>query len=406
MQESGIAWQFVCETPSVPLCVPADSRFDTMRSEREESVSRMDKIARFRLQRHHFMDESPTDPVTICRDVCGVQAQVMSAAYLQLWARNHALTRAEIEAALWQSRTLVKTSLMRQTLHFIPTDEFPIYISALRACRRAGALRVMERCGISAEEAEDITQATLQVLANGPCGRAEIVAALRPKASKAARYWIENSWGLVRVPVADGLVCYGSGENNEANFMLVDQWLPKLKMKQIPPSEAQHALLKKYLRAYGPATVMDFSHWAGIPMREITLLRPLEDPEIVEFPGDEKGCLLLREDLAMLRKSSKRSACIRLLPNFDVYLLAHREKEHLLGAEHYKRVYRNQGWISPVVLVDGAIAGVWSYKQQGKKIGLAIEAFTKLDKAVRAAIEREAESLARFYASDLQLRFG
>src|SRR5579863_7245278 len=194
----------------------------------------VDPIAGFRLRRHHLLDEDSADAVTIWRDMCGVQAQVMSVAYLQLWTRNHAITRAEVERALWKSRRLVKTSLMRLTLHFIPTDEFSLYISALRACRRAGALRVMERCGISPQEAEDITHATLQVLAHGPCGRAEIVAALRPRASKSARFWIENSWGLVRVPVADGLVCYGSGENNEVNFIRIDQWLPKLKMKLMP----------------------------------------------------------------------------------------------------------------------------------------------------------------------------
>src|ERR1700727_1559757 len=88
-------------------------------------------IAGFRLRRHHLLNEAPADLITICSDVCGVQAQVMSAAYLQLWARNHAITRAEIESALWKERTLVKTSLMRQTLHVIPTDELPLYISAL-----------------------------------------------------------------------------------------------------------------------------------------------------------------------------------------------------------------------------------------------------------------------------------
>jgi len=369
------------------------------------SRARIDPIASFRLRRHHLLDEPPADAVTICRDVCGVQAQVMSAAYLQLWTRNHAITRAEIESALWKTRTLVKTSLMRQTLHLIPTDEFSLYISALRACRRAGALRVMERCGISAQEAEDITQATLQVLANGPCGRAEIVAALRPGASKGARFWIENSWGLVRVPVADGLVCYGSGENNEANFIRVDQWLPKLKTRLMPAGEAQSALLRKYLRAYGPATLADFSHWAGIPMAEVKLLGPQVDSEIVEVSEGKQPLLLMRKDAAVMEKTSEPPNSIRLLPNFDVYLLAHRDKDHLLSAKHYKRVYRNQGWISPVILINGAVAGVWSYKPQGRRLLVEIELFGRLSKAERAGIEREAERLAMFYESGLKLQF-
>jgi hypothetical protein len=98
-------------------------------------------------------------------------------------------------------------------------------------------------------------------------------------------------------------------------------------------------------------------------------------------------------------------ATIRLLPNFDAYLLAHREKDHLLSAQHYKRVYRNQAWISPVVLINGAIAGVWSHKLQGKKLRVEIEPFAKFSKTERAGIEREAKHLSQFFESTLDLKF-
>jgi len=219
-------------------------------------------VASFRLRRHHLLHgaSQKQDAVTICRDVCGVQAQVQSAAYLQLWTRNHAITRAEIEHALWKTRTLVKTSLMRQTLHFIPTDEFPLYISALRPTRFAQAMRVMERCGISRDESEAILASIMEILSAGPLSRPAIVAAIRPKASKRVRFWMENSWSLVRLPVAEGLVCYGRGEGNAIVFIRTDHWLPNLKLELMPPTQAQCALLRKYLRAYGPATLADFAH--------------------------------------------------------------------------------------------------------------------------------------------------
>jgi hypothetical protein len=364
----------------------------------------LERIATFRLRRHHLLDQPPADAVTICRDMCGVQAQVVSAAYLQLWTRNHAITRAEVEDALWKKRTLIKTSLMRQTLHLIPTDEFPIYIAALKQCRRAGALRVMARCGITPEEGEALTPMIMEALAAGPLGRAAIAAAIRPKVSKRVRYFMENSWSHVRVPVAEGLICYGGGEGNQVVFIRVDQWLPKLKVRNISSTEAQCELLRKYSRAYGPATLHDFSHWAGIPMREVTPLRPLLAAELAEVPGDSKS-FLLREDVAVMNNCSETEACIRLLPIFDSYLLAHREKDHLLSARHYKRVYRNQGWISPVVLIDGAVAGVWSHKVQNKKLFIEIEPLSKLSKAAKAGIEREAESLAQYFESKLILKF-
>jgi uncharacterized protein YcaQ len=366
---------------------------------------RIDEIASFRLLRHHLLDEPPQDAVTICRDMCGVQAQVMSAAYLQLWTRNHALTRAEIESLLWKTRTLAKTSLMRQTLHLIPTDEFPLYIAALRPSRYAQAMRVMERCGITRDESEALVPLIMETLSAGPLSRPAIAAAIRPKASKRVRFWMENSWSLVRLPVAEGLVCYGKGEGNAIVFVRVDHWLPNLKLELMSATEAQCALLRKYLRAYGPATLTDFSHWSGIPMQEVKALRPLIESELTEIPGDKKSCFLLREDVAALNASRAAKSCIRLLPSFDSYLLAHRDKDHLLSAQHYKRVYRNQAWISPVVLIDGAIAGVWSHKLQRKKLLVEIEPFGKLSRIARAGIEREAERLAVFFESDLELQF-
>lgn len=345
--------------------------------------------------------------------MCGVQAQVQSAAYLQLWTRNHALTRAEIEGALWKTRTLVKTSLMRQTLHLIPVDEFQLYIAALKPTRVAAVLRVMARCGIAPEEAEALTPLIMDALSSGPLGRAAIAAAVRPKVSKRMRAWMEKVWSHIRLPVLEGLICHGPGENNEVTFIRVDQWLPHLKPKSITATEAQIALLRKYLRAYGPATVADFSHWAGISMQEAKLLPALLEAELLEIPGEKKSRFLLREDISVLNNvlnnspndSPRGRTCIRLLPSFDSYLLAHREKDHLLSAQHYKRVYRNQAWISPVVLIDGEIAGVWSHKLQSKKLLVNIDPFGKLSKAQRAGIEQEAASLALFFKAELDLHF-
>jgi uncharacterized protein YcaQ len=268
------------------------------------------------------LDEPPADAVTICRDMCGVQAQVMGPARLQLWTRNHSLTRARIEDALWKSRTLIKTSLMRQTLHLIPTDEFPLYIAALRPSRFAQAMRVMDRCRITRDESAAIIPLIMETLSAGPLSRPAIAAAIRPKASKAVRFWMENSWSLVRLPIAEGLICYGRGEGNTIVFIRTDHWLPKLKLKLMSPTEAQCALFRKYLRAYGPATLHDFSHWAGIPMQEVKPLRALLDAELAEIAGDKKNSFLLREDVEVLNSSPAVKGSIRLLPNFDSYLLA------------------------------------------------------------------------------------
>ena len=363
-----------------------------------------EQIHAFRLQRHHLLhrsakDRSSNDLITICRDVCGVQAQIMSAAQLQLWARNPVITPAMVNDALWQKRSLVKTTLMRQTLHLVPSDEFPLYVAAQRKTRVRAVLRVMARMKITPDEAEGLSSLILGVLDAGPATHGAIAAAVRPKVSKRVRAWMDRIWSIVRLPIAEGQICYGYGEGNQATFIRTDHWLPgQTLMNEV---EAQKELFRKYLSAYGPATIKDFAHWAGISMVDARALRPLLDAETVE----QNGQLLLRKDIKILNAAPSDQSSVHLLPYFDVYLLAHAFKDHFLETRLYKRVYRNQGWISPVVLIDGKIAGVWAYELSRQKIDIKVELFGRIARSARSQIELRAQALGELFQRVPSLSF-
>jgi hypothetical protein len=206
---------------------------------------------------------------------------------------------------------------------------------------------------------------------------------------------MDKVWSIVRLPVIEGLVCYGPGEGNQATFIRTEHWLPA--QPKIDAMQAQKELFRKYLRAYGPATLHDFAHWSLISMAEVKALRPLLDSEIAEH----NGLLLLREDMKTLQAVSTELTSVHLLPYFDVYLLAHRFKEHFLKAQFYKRVFRNQGWISPVVLINGEIAGVWNYKLSPKVVEVEVEPLTRVDRTVRKLIELRAQELADLFQRPL-----
>jgi Winged helix DNA-binding domain len=82
---------------------------------------------------------------------------------------------------------------------------------------------------------------------------------------------------------------------------------------------------------------------------------------------------------------------------------AARDAAALLDPAEKKRVYRNQGWISPVLLVNGRMDGVWKHERKGKRLVVAIEPFGKLPKRARAEAEAEAERLAGFLGGALEL---
>jgi winged helix DNA-binding protein len=353
------------------------------------------QIAAFRLRRHHLLERRDPDLVAVCADICGVQAQVMSSAQLALWARVPNVTRAAIQAALWEKRSLVKTSCMRQTLHLLAADDFPAFITAERDSRMAAILRIMARFGIAPNEVDPMNNAVLDALADGPLTLRQLAATIKPKLNKKLRTWMGEMWNGFRPAIAEGLICYGPSRGAEATLVRVDQWLPK--QKQISVKKAQTTLLHRYLRAYGPATLQDFSRWSGIPMSRVKELRELlREDEIVQFDIDDSRHLLLAKDYEELIDSDPGGLSVRLLPGFDSYLLGHAIKDHLVEPANYKQVYRNQGWISAVILVDGKVAGVWSYSGSRGRTAVDIRPFKKLSATVREKIEEEAASLAKF----------
>ena len=362
------------------------------------------QVAAFRLTRHHFVDRGPAPLATVTRDVCGIQAQVMSAARMALWARMHHLTRAEIESALWKSRTLVKTSCMRGTLHLLAAPDLPIYISALKSSRNRQMLRIMARFGVTPKEAAGVLHAVVDALRAGPMTRRELTDRITSLGilGKKSKKWFELGWwGVVRQAIVEGLICHGPDRGPEVTFVRVDQWLPK--QKQLGEQQAQQLLLRRYLRAYGPATPRDFAKWTGMSMPEVRPIWESVRGELLEVSIEDSKGWLLREDCKQLSKCDLGEPVLRLLPNFDPYMLAHVEKHHLVDRPYYKRVYRNAGWISPVVLLDGKSIGTWSLTHRGKGSSLKVQLFAKTSKIIRARIEQEVASLARFLESSLHV---
>lgn len=364
------------------------------------------RISAFRLKRHHFMDERFADLSTVSRDVCGIQAQVMAAAEMALWARVQNLTRAEIHSALWKSRTLVKTSGMRGTLHLLSASDFPVYIGALRRMRVREMLRIMARYGVTEKEAYGVMGAAVEALAGGPMRRRELSTRVLSLGivSEKARPWFEQAaWGVVRQAIVEGLVCYGPPRGQEVTFVRVDQWLPE--QREVPELAAQQLLLRRYLAAYGPAVPQDFRKWTGFSMPEVSAIWESLEAELAEVRAEGRKGFILSKDYATLADSHLPGPVLRLLPGFDPYMLGHANKDGLVAANHYKRVYHQVWWISPVVLLDGRVIATWSYDRQPRRVVLRIAPFKNLSKNIRAGIEEAAASLGAFLETPWEIEF-
>ena len=203
-----------------------------------------------------------------------------------------------------------------------------------------------------------------------------------------------------------GDVVFAPPQGQKVRFTRPDGWLDA-GWQPDPPRPAMAAVIRRYLAAYGPASRETFARWFGMASAAQAgkLIAGLgEDVATVSVEGFEGW--MLRDDVAAAA-AARPSGVVALLPAFDQYVVAApREETPVLAAEHKDRVYRRQGWLSPVLLVDGRIVGVWRHAVKPGEVNVVIEPFDGVDDEVRAGAEREAARLAEYFGDELVLTLG
>ncbi len=361
----------------------------------------------FTLSRHHLLRRTGRDPVQVTSDLCGLHAQLSSAPGVALLARMQRVTQAEVDAALYRDRTLVKVWVMRGTLHLIPTAELPLYHQAIQRERIDGLVQWLNGLDhIRADQRQRAHQRILDALADRPHTRKEIYALVPELAGLPYA-----SWGAdVRELCYQGLVLHAEPVGAEVRFARLDRWLPDLDLNGLDPVLARQRLAHQYLGAYGPASVQDFAYWAGASTSWARAAFETlgEDLAEVEVEGQQGRFYLLREHLPLLEEAAGGEPPVRLLPKFDSILMGHKDKSRFLSREHLPRVFTTAGHIQATVWVGGRAAGVWRYDQVGRKLAVTVQPFAPFAASTWEAIEGEVQSLGQFMEAErveLERRF-
>jgi hypothetical protein len=368
------------------------------------------QVARWRAHRHSLDGRAPAGSMLgVAGRICGLHAQVMSSAELAVWARVEGVARGEVQGALWEERTLVKTWAMRGTLHLLPTADLPMWYGALARSRRYRTAAVWKRIlGISLEDLDRVTDALGMALRDRVLTREELVREVgRATRLRAFNGKVPlNGWGTVLKPAAfSGRLCFAPSVGARVRFTSPETWLPRFDTA-IAPDAAVACLMRRYFGAYGPATTHDFARWwGGNSVAEVRrwIAALGEEVTAVELGGE--SAWMLAADVGELRGLSKTRS-VRLLPGFDPYVVAaSRHAGELLPGDFRARIYRPQGWISPVLLVNGRMEGVWRHELKGSALEVTVEPFGEIQTWARRGAAEEAERLAVFFGGKLKYRW-
>ena len=341
--------------------------------------------------------------VDVASALCGVHAQVQASAELQLAARLEGAVQGDVRAALWEERTLVKAWTVRGTLHLHPAGELPLWLAFRRAVRGSADTGLpawrdpaaVVHPALAAEDVEAVRAAVWEVLDGRCLLRDELAAEVVRRVGAAPRERLRSGFAFF----LDEL-CQGPPRGSRITLVRPDQWIEGWQ-EVTNPSGALREVCRRFLHAYGPARPSDFREWCGSAAFKAADTRALfeslgDDLEEIHVAG--RPCFVLAGD----RSFPEPTHQLRLLPEYDPYVMGFRERDELvpnpvrdLVATHGRGRYEGPAGVR-FVLVDGIAAGLWERRRRGKRLELEVRLAGRVRRSDREELQREAKRLGAF----------
>ena len=329
-----------------------------------------DRLNRTLLLRQHLLERTDLTPAAMVEHLVGLQAQEPLPPYLSLAARLTDVDPYAVSAAL-EDRSLVRVLSLRDTVHLhVPADAVTIPVWArpvrereLRMSQTIGAAREVDRAAFSA--------AVHEILADGPLPQRLLGAAL---AERFPAYTAGQLGSVARVTEVLAQLpprgCWKPSASTAVRYDFAARWtgLP-LAEPDVP------ALVRRYLRAFGPGTAADVTTWSGIT-RLAPVLKAMDDLDVHE---DDDGKPLYDVPGAPVAEPD-RPAPVRLLGTYDNLWLSHAARDRVTAPEHRRLWMGVNGAQAMSVYVDGWLTGLWRAEEGRVVVGPLVRTLTRAER--------------------------
>lgn len=367
-----------------------DANYPDMADHSGPPVLSQRALNRALLARQLLLDRVEQPALAMIDRLVGMQAQAPNAPYVGLWSRLAGFETIEL-AGLISSRQAVRASLMRVTIHLVSAnDELDLW-PVLQPVLARGYQGSPFRRNLAGLEPADVAEVARPILEERPRTRAELGALLvrrwpgRDPASLAMA--IGHILPTVQIPPR-GIW----GASGAPTLALAELWLGRL----VGVDPAPDRLVRRYLAAFGPASVADIQNWS-----RLTGLRAVVDRlgSTLERFRDERGRELF--DLPESpRPAADTPAPVRFLPEYDNILLGHQDRTRVMDREHTTPLFPGNGGRLGSVLLDGRFAGGWRIVTIRDRASLEIDVLVEPSASDRLELAEEGARLLAFAAGE------
>jgi hypothetical protein len=343
-------------------------------------------IGRRRLGNQHINRPTFRDPADVVRWLGAVQAQDYLGGLWAIGLRTKGATEATVEDAIAR-RQIVRTWPMRGTLHFVAAEDVRWILPVLTPRVVAGAQSRFRQLGLDDATFTKSARVAEKALAGGTVVRRDRLYEIWNAAGIATHD--ARGLHLLGVLSQQGLLCFGPRDGKQHTFTLLEEWLPS--SRTLGRADALGELARRYFASHGPATVHDFAWWSGLTVTDARAGLECVTSELES--EDVDGRTFWFADSPALRAGA---GAAYLLPAWDEFTVAYRDRRDILDPTYAKRVNAGGGVLSPVIVLRGHVAGTWQRTIRKDAVTVKPTLFKALDRADRVAVGKAVHRYARF----------
>jgi len=350
------------------------------------------EIVHARLHNQRLSSPDFNKPVDVLHWFGAMQAQDFNGAKWALAQRMRDATNTLIEKAFNEGKIL-RTHVMRPTWHFVAPDDIRWMLQLTASRVNLGIASNYRKFELDERTFTRCHKAITRVLQNRQyLNRANLKTVIN-QAGVAADNPIRLAHILLRAEL-DGVICSGPRLKNQFTYALLDERVRHTKVLHREESLAK--LTRRYFTSHGPATLRDFVWWSGLTIADAKLGLELAHRHLTKIITDSEVYWASKDVVPAHQPST--SAC--LLPAFDEYVIAYKDRKAVLGDN---KTSRTENLIfGSMIILDGKIAGSWKASNDKNAVIVALKPFRALKATQKFAIGKEIDRYARFHDSEVR----
>jgi hypothetical protein len=350
------------------------------------------EIALGRLSSQQIAQTRFNQPGDLTSWLVAIQGQDYAGAKWSLGLRLPGSTDADIERAI-ADRVIARTWALRGTLHFLAANDVRWMVTLLSARLIAGSARRNRELELDEQTLTRASKLLAQAVEGGTLRtRAELFSILEENGISTSG---QRGIHMLYRASLEGLLCQGVMQGKNSTFFALEE-LPA-RNKSLSRDKALAELAARYFASRGPATLQDFVWWSGLPATEAKGALEAVHSKL-EKETIEGQTYWFSPTEVKIKESSKG---VFLLPGFDEYLLAYKDRSASLDDPHYKRGIPLNGMMPATIVSAGRVIGTWKRTIKKDTVMFALSPFRKFTGEEIDAIRDSAKRYAEFLGMKL-----